>query len=45
MELYETLQIEVIAFEQDDVIVTSTGGGEGGEGADQGSLGNAGLQG
>ena len=42
MELYETLQIEVIAFEQDDVIVTS---GEGGEGADQGNSVNGGLPG
>ena len=43
MELYETLQIEVIAFEQDDVIVTS--GGEGGEGAYQGNSVNGGLPG
>ena len=45
MELYETLQIEVIAFEQDDVIVTSGGGGEGGEGADQGNSVHGGLPG
>ena len=31
MEMYETLNIEIISFEAEDIIVTSGGENEGGE--------------